>query len=157
MKTVGAWYGSELKDYDPSDVLDTSQFEQVYEIPGWWDSALQRIVYLLSLPDNWDTYGASAVKRQTAFYAVQILQQISRPGVPAPSIVPTVGGSLQFEWHTYGIDLEFEVVSPTHIYASFEDHVSGQEWEKHLDYNLLPIAEVVKQLVVRQVADKQAA
>lgn len=157
MLNSAAWYEEDQKSFvEPGRVSDRSQIDQGDSIPAWWAGALQRISYLLRLSRNWDTYGASEVKSQNAYYAVQILQQISRPGIPAPSIVPTVRGNLQFEWHIHGIDLEFEVVSPTHISAAFEDHITGQEWEKDLDYNLMPLADVVKQLVARQ-ANKAVA
>lgn len=116
-------------------------------VPEWWSSAIQRILFLLELPDNWDSYGAKKVDRNIAFQAVQILQQISRPDIPPPSIVPTVNGRLQFEWHTNGIDLEFEVMSAALISASYEDHNSDIEWDKDLDYNLSPLTEVLKTLV----------
>lgn len=158
MSNFDTWYESDRKDcIDSSRIKERNQIDQVIDIPDWWGGALQRISYLLRLPSNWDAYGASAIKPQTAYAAVQILQQISRPGVPPPSIVPTIRGNLQFEWHAYGIDLEFEVISATKISVSFEDHVSGLEWEKDLDYNLLQLAEVVKQLVERQVETKQVA
>jgi len=118
--------------------------------PKWWGPAIQRISYLLALPDNWDSYGAKRIDQRIAYYAVQILQQIARPGVPAPSIVPTVRGYLQFEWHTNGVDLEFEVISPIEISVSYEDAETGAEWERNLDYNLTPLTEVVKLLANRR-------
>lgn len=152
---TNAWYEDEKSSiYGVSEGSDYVQMDQASQVPEWWQSAIQRIAYLLQLTENWDGYGALAVKQQNAFYAVQILQQISRPRIPRPSIVPTVRGNLQFEWHMHGIDFEFEVISPTRIWVSFEDHQTGDEWEKDLDYNLMPLADVVKQLLVRQVAAK---
>ncbi len=119
------------------------------DIPEWWVSAIQRIVYLIDLPENWDSYGARKIDTEIAYYSVQILQQISIPGIPMPSIVPTVRGNLQFEWHVYGIDLEFEVVSPIKISVAYEDARSGTEWEKDLDYNLTPITDVLMMLLTR--------
>ncbi len=117
-------------------------------IPEWWSSAIQRILFLLDLPDNWDSYGAQKIDRNIAFHSVQILQQISRPGIPAPAIVPTVNGHLQFEWHTNGIDLEFEVLSAAKISASFEDMNQGIDWEREFDYNLSELTDVIKTLVL---------
>lgn len=118
--------------------------------PTWWSAALQQVSSLLDLPKNWDSYGAERISRQNAYYAVQILQQISRPGIPAPSIVPTVRGNLQFEWHRAGIDLEIEILSPTRIRTSYEDELTGVEWERDLDYNLAPLTDVVRTLICRQ-------
>jgi len=134
--------------------------EKVFEaekIPEWWGAALQRISYLLGLPENWDSYGAAKIDMNLAYYAVQILQQISKPGIPAPSIVPTVRGHLQFEWHMSGIDLEFEVESSTKISVSFEDSLTGVEWESDLDYNLSPLSDYIKLLISRQGGLEEAA
>ncbi|MEW8691414.1 MAG: hypothetical protein AB2535_10020 [Candidatus Thiodiazotropha endolucinida] len=127
------------------------------QVPEWWSSALQRIAYLIDLPENWDSYGAKKIDAQIAYYSVQILQQISVPGIPMPSIVPTVRGNLQFEWHIHGIDLEFEVVSPVSIYVAYEDSLSGTEWDRELDYNLTPLSDVLKTLLSRTQANQEAA
>ena len=119
------------------------------ELPQWWPAALSRILFLLELPENWDSYDAKKINQQIAYHAAQILLEITRPGIPEPSIVPTVRGNLQFEWHTRGIDLEFEVKSSVLISVSFEDTVTGNEWEKDLDYNLIPLKDVIRQLVSR--------
>ena len=122
----------------------------VNELPKWWESAFHKISLLMKLSDNWDSYGAKKVDPDTAYYAVQILQQIARPDVPGPSIVPTVRGFLQFEWHINGVDLEFEVISPTEINVSYENAVTGDEWERTLDYNLTPLTQALVTLVGNQ-------
>lgn len=148
------WYGE-------SDTVEPATLGRAFDVtykeatlseegpPNWWAPAIQRISYLLDLPENWDSYGAKRIDQKTAYYAVQILQQIARPGVPAPAIVPTVRGYLQFEWHANGVDLEFEVLSPIEISVFYEDAETGAEWEKNLDYNLTPLTEVVTLLAKR--------
>ena len=51
------------------------------DVPDWWKQALQRIVTLLDLPENWDSYGAKPINRQAAYNAIQILQQIAPSGM----------------------------------------------------------------------------
>ena len=119
-------------------------------IPDWWESAFQRISALLELPENWDSYGARRIDRNLAYDAVSILQDVAHPDIPEPSIVPTVRGGIQFEWHSNNIDLEFEVVAPTSIIASYEDSETGDAWENELKFDLGPISEVVRTLVNRR-------
>ena len=108
---------------------------------------------MLDLEENWDSYGAKPIDRRIAYSAVDILQQIAPAGLPAPQIVPTAKGRL----HADGIDLEFEVLSPVTLWVSFDDAVSGIEWEKALDYNLMPLVDVLKALTVRAGRTAQAA
>lgn len=126
-------------------------------LPGWWRVAIQRISFLLSLPENWDSYGAQKVDASRAYTAVQILQQIARPGIPKPSIVPTPTGDIQFEWHINDIDLEIEVSSPVKLGVSFEDLRTGAEWEEDLDYDLTRLVDVIKELVNRVKDDAARA
>lgn len=136
----------------PRDEAIAIQQESVWgelQIPHWWTDVLERIAFLCNLSDDWDSYGAKAVNSDIAYCAVQILQMIARPGIPAPSIVPTKQGNLQFEWHEQGIDLEFEVLSRVKISASYEDAVTGAEWDKDLDYNLTPLSDTLRLLLNR--------
>ena len=86
-----------------------------------------------------------------------MLQQISRPDIPKPSIVPTVSGNVQFEWHTNDIDLEIEVKSQVLVSVFFVDLRSGEENEYELDYDLDPISRIVKEIIHRIRAEKLAA
>ena len=82
------WYGK-------SDTVEPATLGRAFDVtykeatlseegpPNWWAPAIQRISYLLDFPENWDSYGAKRIDQKTAYYAVQILQQIARPGVPA--------------------------------------------------------------------------
>lgn len=143
------WYAEDQSSLRRRELVPEEPIGTSLEIPAWWGSVLQRIAFLLDLQDDWDSYGAKRIDRQVAYHSVQILQQIAVPGIPAPSIVPTVRGYLQFEWHIYGIDLEFEVMSPVLIGVAYEDSVTGNEWETELDYNLTPLSNVLKNLLSR--------
>ena len=102
--------------YAPKKFLDPGVSAQIQEhneaytltstVPEWWPSAIKKITALLSLPDNWDSYGAKSIDVNLAYASVNILQQISSIELPQPSIVPTTQGRLQFEWHTAGIRSE---------------------------------------------------
>ena len=126
------------------------------ELPCWWAGAIQRIGLLLDLPPGWDGHGAEPVDPQKAYYAVEVLQGLARPGIPRPSIVPTVLGHLQFEWHINEIDLEIEVKSQVNISVYYEDLRSGEEREYELDYDLYPISDAIKKIIDRE-RERQAA
>ena len=72
--------------------------------------AICRAVDLLALPPGWDSYDADRVTEEAARCAVKLLLLVSSkvPGMVAPSVVPTVRGGLQLEWHRRGVDLEVE-------------------------------------------------
>jgi hypothetical protein len=49
--------------------------------------------------------------------------------IPAPSVVPTTPGGLQFEWHMQGIDLEIEMRPDFRWLSSYEESSTGESWE----------------------------
>src|SRR5205823_8499489 len=74
--------------------------------PPWVTPTLRSMGELITLPSNWDSYGARAVDRHVVNSTLKLLGSIMRDSTPPPSVVPTVGGGLQLEWHTRDIDLE---------------------------------------------------
>lgn len=146
MQIVEAYSNSEFSLFREKEKLSEVAFNDI-TIPSWWTSALQRISYLLQLPENWDSYGAKKIDVSIAYHSIDILQKVSRPDIPPPNIVPTVNGRLQFEWHTNGIDLEFEVLSAASISVSYENMNNGMEWDKVLDYNLAELTDIIRTLV----------
>jgi hypothetical protein len=102
------------------------------EPPDWVQPTLQRLGQLLTLPRDWDSYGARPVDPACAWAAWQVLLALLVEDTPVPSLVPTSRGGVQIEWHGKGIDLEIEVVKPEEFIVSFEDAVTGQAWEKNV-------------------------
>ncbi len=82
---------------------------------------IQSMGHLLNFPPNWDSYGAQVVDSTRFIAALRLLSQIIRENTPAPSVVPTSQGGIQFEWHMRGIDLEIEVLSQQRQNVFFED------------------------------------
>ena len=64
------------------------------------------IAQLLELKPGWDSYSARPLSRVNARRAVRLLNEVMRPDIPLPAIVPTVHGGIQLEWHIRGVDLE---------------------------------------------------
>jgi hypothetical protein len=66
-------------------------------------------------------------------------------------VVPTVGGGVQLEWHTGGIDLEIEIQAPGHFHVWLEDPQENLELETELDGTEIPrLSEICARLLPRQ-------
>lgn len=68
-------------------------------------TTIDTIEKLLSLEYGWDSYGALPIDVKCAYTAMQLATRISGDDWPLPSVVPTVHGGVQLEWHL-GIDIE---------------------------------------------------
>jgi hypothetical protein len=79
------------------------------EVLNWYRPICQDLFNLLSLRPNWDSYGAYAIEIESVVNALNMLEKIADLNTPKPSVVPTVLGGIQLEWHTKGIDLEIEI------------------------------------------------
>jgi hypothetical protein len=118
-------------------------------IPAWQSSAISRLVQLTRLMPNWDSYGGKPVSTRFARITLELLNGLMREGTPLPSIVPTNSGRVQLEWHTKGIDLEVEVFSPIHLHVSFDDHNTGEVWERDLNVDLALLDQAIATLSTR--------
>lgn len=97
--------------------------------PAWVTPTVSALGRLLSMPHNWDSYGARPIDHANVGAAIELAFALMIDGTPAPAVVPTSGGGVQLEWHTRGIDLEIEIRSPSRISACFEDQRTGAAWE----------------------------
>jgi hypothetical protein len=75
-------------------------------LPLWFDPLMQGLVDLLTLPENWDSYGAPPIVPKIINDAMSLMNGVLGPSSPAPRVVPLSSGGLQLEWHRNGIDLE---------------------------------------------------
>jgi hypothetical protein len=126
------------RERDESYAVHRVAFERVVMVKGidarvrrsaWLKQTLESLPKLLNLPPNWDGYGALPIDSRCAEFALSILIQIMGDTTPPPSVVPTVSGGVQLEWHMKGIDLEVEVSSPTQGSYYVFDHRTGCEQE----------------------------
>lgn len=88
--------------------------------------SVEAVVDLLSLPPGWNSYSARPIEHQSAKQAIQLLAEYLKPGTPPPSVVPTVRGGIQLEWHTAGANLEIYIESPNEVNFFAEETGSGQ-------------------------------
>ena len=118
--------------------------------PAWVEPTVQSLGKLLQLEPDWDTYGGSPIDPRCVVAALRLAFDIFPDEMPVPSVVPTSRGGLQLEWHTRGVDLEVEFLSPTRVCGLFEDAISGTSWEKDLSSDLGPLVEAISALSQRR-------
>jgi len=119
------------------------------DTPAWMVPTTKALVELLSLPPNWDTYGASRIDPTYIPAVLQLLLGVMQGETPLPAVVPTSRGGIQLEWHTRGIDLEVEFASPFRVLGLYEDLRSDRRWEAELTFDLTPLARAIAQLTER--------
>jgi hypothetical protein len=97
--------------------------------PAWLYAVIRRLEQVLSLPADWDTYGASAVRPHEAFRVLDFLSRVMDWDTPAPAVVPTHDGGIQLEWHRAGLDVEvlFSGSDEDGLYVL--DLRTREEWE----------------------------
>lgn len=84
---------------------------------------VRKLWSLLRLEPGWDSYGACPISPRAVETALAFLAQTA--SVPRPSIVPTVRGGIQLEWHDGRIDVEIECLPSGHAQLAAEDADSG--------------------------------
>jgi hypothetical protein len=119
-----------------------------------------RIEALYSLPQNWDSYGAETISYEAATNAVRLFCEVMLEETPMPQIVPTNKGTLQFEWHECGIDLEIDISEDGSICTFFEDLQSGKdpdEWTYGFNHGSFKIKQYMQTLAERACGERAAA
>jgi hypothetical protein len=73
-------------------------------------AAIHQASDLVRLADGWNSYRAKSVSPKAIHHATRFLREADSliSNLPAPSIVPTVRGGLQLEWHRQGVEIEIE-------------------------------------------------
>jgi hypothetical protein len=103
----------------------------------WTPSVVAQIEGHLRLPVGWDGHHAPQLKLETVIYAIRVLSAICKPNTPAPSVVPTTSGGLQFEWHLPALDLEIAIRAPAKVDVYARD--DGGEVERELSVDFRPL------------------
>lgn len=101
-------------------------------LPAWFDSVMQGFVDLITLPPNWDSYGAGAIDQKTVQEAMSFIDGLLGPITPAPRVVPLSSGGLQLEWHRQGIDLEVVFDRNEQPFFYYRNRANGEEFEHAL-------------------------
>jgi hypothetical protein len=93
---------------------------------------MQGFVDLLTLPPNWDSYGAGTIDPSVVQAAMDRMNAVLRPNSPAPRVVPLSSGGLQLEWHRQGIDLEIVFDRDEALSFYYRNRASGEEGDHSL-------------------------
>jgi hypothetical protein len=120
-------------------------------LPNWLSKIRSILDELGELPINWDSYGAKQISPVLINTAKDILHQLAPHDAPAPSVVPTVDGSVQIEWHTRGIDLEVRLISSARIEVYFEDaiHPERNRDRDEIAYDWTPLKNYMLEIASR--------
>jgi hypothetical protein len=90
-----------------------------------------RVVELFKLPSGWDGCAAPPIDEQRALISIVVLAKIANLKMSVPSVVPTVDGSIQFEWHTqhHHIELVTEAVDHFSLFIQNRDNGHSETYE----------------------------
>lgn len=80
------------------------------EVPGWLPYVLRRLNDLASRYCDEPTEGCLLAHPDALERSLHVLGELLPDTAPAPSVVPTLDGGIQFVWHRGGWDLEIEVL-----------------------------------------------
>ncbi len=136
-------------DLDPALVsrepyLDLESVDQLSTLRPVIDSCLS----ILQLKPGWDSYGALKPRADLVLAGLYLVAELLRGGAPAPSVVPTAKGGVQFEWYREGRELEIEVLSKDRLMLAYEDESNGDFFEDEVDRtNISSILEQIEKLV----------
>jgi hypothetical protein len=117
-------------------------FEGGQRSPEWLSRTEEAIESLLTLPENWDSYGARVIEARIVRAAIELLRSIVQLDTPQPVIVPTNRGGIQIEWHTRGIDLEIEITADGEVRVLYGNPQENAEEEFELGSDLKPLTDL---------------
>lgn len=97
-----------------SESLATSDFwERNAASEPSWQSAIDELLRIRNLNDDWDGEGTEAPPPALVDGAITLAQHLQAEGVPAAErVLAGVNGTIYFEWHTLLGYQEIEVTSP---------------------------------------------
>ena len=135
--------------YEPKRTPHSAAVEGAGNEPAWIEPTVLRLAELLGLPEGWDSYRAKAIQGRVVSAALHLLESAALPYIPAPIVVPTADGGIQFEWHDLGLDIELEVHPAEAPQLFFRDRRSGEEWDQQLEADLGPLSKVLATVAER--------
>jgi hypothetical protein len=95
----------------------------------WHDTVTRQIDELARLEFGWDGYRAVAISGAVIIEAKRFIADIAVPSIPAPAVVPTTDGHVQFEWHTRRGDAEVEILETGTCHV-FVQPIESEPWEE---------------------------
>jgi hypothetical protein len=145
-------HGATTLTHLPNDKADQFRnFHRHYRDPAlpWSIEVIAKFVELVAMPSGWDGYSARAVERETALFALEILNTTMGPRTPMPHIVPTAEGGIQLEWHEKGIEVELYIAGVYECELWVHDHRTGKEFTRSLTNSFEDLRDPIRQLTLR--------
>ncbi len=95
----------------------TTMTEEVnaFGLCSWQREAINKVIRLSELQENWDSYGTPPPCLNTINAAIDLIQILKIEDLPVPEVIPTADGGIQFEWDVMGKELEIEVTQHREI------------------------------------------
>src|SRR3990172_3596887 len=100
VREESSWQAVREYNIERAAVKIRIQIEFIGQEPNWMRPLVAKFGEILSLPPNWDSYGASPIDPECAILALRLVLSIMKIGIPVPTIVPTNRGGIQIQWHT---------------------------------------------------------
>ena len=101
--------------------------------PPWLQRAEHTLQRFLTFQERWDSYQARRIDPHVIDTVRQLIRRYMRRDTPEAQLVPTNRGGVQLEWHTQGIDLEIDVISPGHLHLFYSNTTNHEESELDID------------------------
>ena len=81
----------------------------VGELSQWQVEAIRKLLQLLALPRDWDSYGSPPPSEFAITAAVRLILCIDLEYFLLPRVVPVAGGGVQLEWSLGFREIEIEI------------------------------------------------
>ncbi len=104
--TLGQMYRQEQRSYTSPQ---WSGVVLVSELSQWQIEAIRKLLQLLALPRDWDSYGSLPTSEVAVTASVHLILGIDLDYFVSPRIVPVSGGGVQLEWSFGSREVEIEI------------------------------------------------
>ena len=146
-------FAADVREVTSSDSDQSHAWSSPYstKVDDDWYRVFRALNDLLSLPENWDGYGAERPSVDYLEIAQQLLTQLNKRGEPAPArVVPLPTGGVLLDWQSSNQYLEAEI-SDLHViewmrrdtdgtYMHYDTRVDALDVEKELAPTFAPAA-----------------
>lgn len=108
--------------------------EQAADMPAWVKPTLARLVELMQLPPDWDSYEGLPPTRSNLAVALNVLAAVMSDDAELPWVVPLPSGGFQLEWHldSAGVEIAIDGGDSAICVDDREIPAGGGRWRKEL-------------------------